>query len=243
MRLRTLCFSTYFPDLQGLWAFRLKKKPREVQTSLGFWSEKVRQMQTPHSTCVDAYSEEQTTEPHTAQPSFKGKASFWKLDADSRHKSIAPDERRRLVESKENCIAGWCKLFAQALRVNPTSSADPIRKQMTHANRKLLFICHMLWGREHIFGKWAETSFVLAKKDLSVGWFCLVCGQQRGDGWGPFRLALKGTLSFRVFCIRTKGAWVQAATGAIFTTQISFFCAGRRGYFEPFGFRGSSNRQ
>lgn len=104
MMLRTLCFSTYFPDLQGLWAFRLKKKPREVQTSLGFGSEKVRQMQTPHSTCVDAYSEEQTTEPHTAQTSFKGKASFWKLDADSRHKSIAPDERRGWLSPRKTAL-------------------------------------------------------------------------------------------------------------------------------------------
>lgn len=63
-------------------------------------------------------------------------------------------------------------------------------------------------------------------------------GEVTGLGSGPFSLP-----GFRVLCIRTKGAWVQAATGAIFTTQTSFFCAGRRGYFEAFGFRGSSNRQ
>lgn len=56
---------------------------------------------------------------------------------------------------------------------------------------------------------------------------------------GLFGLDLKGTLSASAF-----SAWVQAATRAIFTTQISFFFpAGRRGDFEPFGFRTASNRQ
>jgi hypothetical protein len=53
----------------------------------------------------------------------------------------------------------------------------------------------------------------------------------------------KAPQNFRIFCARTKGAWIQSATRVIFTTQISFFCAGKGGYFEPFGFRRSSNRQ
>lgn len=35
--------------------------------------------------------------------------------------------------------------------------------------------------------------------------------------------------NFRVFCARTKGAWVQFATRVISTTQIPFFCAGKGG--------------
>lgn len=33
--------------------------------------------------------------------------------------------------------------------------------------------------------------------------------------------------NFRVFCARTKGAWVQFATWVISTTQIPFFCAAK----------------
>lgn len=35
--------------------------------------------------------------------------------------------------------------------------------------------------------------------------------------------------NFRVFCARTKGAWVQFATRVIPTTQIPSFCAGKGG--------------
>lgn len=52
---------------------------------------------------------------------------------------------------------------------------------MTHATQN----CFLSRGGEHIFGKRAETSFVLAKKDLREGWFCLVCGQQ-GSGGGAY---------------------------------------------------------
>lgn len=84
---------------------------------------------------------------------------------------------------------------------------------------------------------------MLAKKDLSVVGFALFVDSQEVTGGAIQPGPKRDSQCFRVFCIRTKGAWVQAATWAIFATQISFFCASGRGYFEPFGFRGSSNRQ
>lgn len=46
---------------------------------------------------------------------------------------------------------------------------------------------------------------MLAKKDLSEGWFCLVCGQQ-GSVEGPIWLGPKrDSRCFGVLCVRTKG--------------------------------------
>lgn len=139
-------------------------------------------------------SKEQTTGSHTAQPSFKRKTAFGNLDAGSSHRPIAPDERQGGLPIGKTALQSGSDCWPR-LDVNPTSSADTIRKQMTHANQKLLFYLSHSLRRGTCFWQMSWDFFMLARKDLSVGWFCLVCGQWRGDRSGVWPIQSSGLQS------------------------------------------------
>lgn len=80
---------------------------------------------------------------------------------------------------------------------------------------------------------------MLAKKDLSVGWFCLVCGQQRGDGWGPFSLALKGTLSASEYsAYKQRGLGFRLQHGPFSPHKFPSFVLVEEDTLSPLGLEG-----
>lgn len=115
---------------------------------------------------------------------------------------------------------------------------------MVHVTQTLFsfFMTHFL---SHLFWRWGWGERNTSRPPLSwqrktqvgVG-FTLFSSLQR------LTLLLKGILATsEYFCRRTKGDWAQFATWIIFAPQIPFFCAGKGGYFEPFGFKRSSDGQ
>lgn len=158
----------------------------------------------PHvQTMTRAYSEGQTADSHPAEPSFKGKVSFWKLDVHSSLRPIAPDERwGRLSVRKPAMQSERLRLSAQASDVNPTSSADPIRKQMTHANQKLLFICHIFWEGGTYFWQMSRAFLCAGKKKrLKCGLVLPCLGTAKRWRVGP----LKGLSGLQSTLHKNKG--------------------------------------
>lgn len=103
--------------------------------------------------------------------------------------------------------------------------------------KTFFFLCHIFWAI--FFGELHEGLLWAGKERHKCGLvlFPLFSSLQTLSWYDSLSLARKDILgNFRVFCARTKGAWVQFATRVISTTQIPFFCAGKGGdTWSPLG--------
>lgn len=112
---------------------------------------------------------------------------------------------------------------------------------------KTYFIFSLPYFLSHLFfGNHIKAFYELAKKDTSAGWFCSPCFLACKHFYGTTHSVWLKKTSLELQSILCKNKRCMSSvcnTSHSYHTNSLLLCWQRRGHFEPFGFRRSSNRQ